>query len=268
FAFQIFGIGIVSATSPMIASELGRKQHSVRDVRRTVRQGLWAAVSIAVPIWLVLWQAEPILRALGQEPDLAREAAHYLHTLQWSAPPFLGYVVLRNFVSAMERPLVALWISELGVLVNALLVWSLMFGRFGLPALGLTGAGIGTTLTCCFLFGGLAFMVSVDRPFRRYHLFRRLWPARWPRYRPIWKLGLPIGLSLAFELTVFNAATFLMGMISARSIAAHVIALQIASLAFMVPLGLAMAATVRVGRAYGAADWAAVTRGGWTACGL
>src|SRR5262249_799539 len=151
FAFLIFGIGVITATSPMIASELGRKQHSVRDVRRTVRQGLWAAVSIAIPLWLVLWQAEPILLMLGQEPRLANEAAHYLHPLQWSVLPFLGYIVLRNFVAAMERPLVALWIGGLGVLINALLVWSLMFGRFGLPALGLRGAGIGTTLTCCFL---------------------------------------------------------------------------------------------------------------------
>lgn len=265
FAFLIFGIGVVTATSPMIATELGRKQHSVRDVRRTVRQGLWAAVSIAIPIWLVLWQAEPILIVLGQEPPLAREAAHYLHTLQWSILPFLGYIVLRNFVSALERPMAALVIGGLGVLVNALLVWSLMFGRFGLPALGLAGAGIGTTLTCCFLFGGLAFMVSVDRRFRRYHLFGRFWHADWPRYRHIWKLGLPIGLGLAFEVTVFNAATFLMGLISAHSIAAHVIAIQISSLTFMIPLGLGMAATVRVGRAYGAGDWAAVTRGGWTA---
>src|SRR5258708_23451815 len=171
FAFLIFGIGVVRASSPLIASELGRKLHSVRDVRRTVRQGLWTAVSIALPIWAVLWQAEAILIGIGQEPALAREAAHYLHTLQWSVLPFLGYIVLRNFVSAMERPLAALLVGGVGVLLNALLVWSLMFGRFGLPALGLTGAGIGTTLTCCFLFGGLAFMVSIDRRFRRFHLF-------------------------------------------------------------------------------------------------
>jgi MATE family multidrug resistance protein len=87
FAFLIFGIGLVTATSPLVASELGRKRHSVRDVRRTVRQGLWAAVSIALPIWVVLWQSEAILTSIGQEPRLAHEAARYLRTLQWSVLP-------------------------------------------------------------------------------------------------------------------------------------------------------------------------------------
>lgn len=268
FALVVFGLGLVTATSPLLASELGRRRHSVRDVRRTVRQGFWAAASIALPIWTVLWNAEMILTALGQEPRLAHLAARYIHTLQWSVLPFLGYIVLRNFVAAMERPLAALGVAGLAVLLNALLVWSLMFGRFGLPALGLRGAGIGTTISCLFLFAGLAVMVSVDRRFRRYHLFGRFWRTDWARYFQIWKLGLPIAFSLVFEVGVFNAATFLMGLIGAQSVAAHAIATQIATLTFMVPLGLGMAATVRVGRAYGAGDWAAVARGGWTAFAL
>ena len=268
FAFAIFGIGLVAATSPLIARELGRRRHSVRDVRRTVRQGFWAAASIAIPIWLVLWQAESILIALGQEPRLAAQAAGYVHTLQWSLLPFLGNTVLRNFVSALERPLAALWAGGFALLVNAMLVWSLMFGHFGLPALGLPGAGIGTTLTSCFLFAALAVTVSVDRRFRRYHLFGRLWRADWLRYRQIWKLGLPIALSLVFEVGFFNASTFLMGLIGPQSVAAHAVATPIMALSFMVPLGLGMAATVRVGRAYGAGDWQGVARGGWTAFAL
>ena len=268
FAFVIFGLGLVTATSPLIASELGRCRHSVRDVRRTVRQGLWAAASIAVPIWLALWQADSILTDLGQEPHLAEQAARYVHTLQWSLLPFLGYVVLRNFVSAMERPLAALWVGGLAVVVNAVLVWSLMFGHFGLPALGLPGAGIGTTLASCFLFAALAVTVSLDRRFRRYHLFGRFWRADWPRYCQIWKLGLPIALSLFFEVGVFNAATIFMGLFGRQSVAAHAVAMQIVSLSFMVPLGLGMAATVRVGRAFGAEDWEAVALGGWTAFAL
>jgi MATE family multidrug resistance protein len=264
FALVIFGIGLVTATAPLIASELGRRRHSVRDVRRTVRQGLWSALAISVPIWAVLWQAQSILLAIGQDPRLAGEAAAYIHTLMWSIAPFLGYIALRNFLSAMQRPLAALLIGGLGVLLNALLVWSLMFGRFGLPALGLRGAGIGTTLTSAFLFFGLAFMVTIDRRFHRYRLFGRFWRADWPRFRAIWKLGLPIAFTLGFEVTIFNAAAFLMGVIGADSLAAHAIAMQISSLAFMVPLGLGMAATVRVGRAFGAGDLQGAARAGWT----
>jgi MATE family multidrug resistance protein len=268
FAFLICGIGLVTATSPLIAIELGRKRHSVREVRRTVRQGFWAAITITVPIWVVLWQAEPILLALGQQAHLAHEAARYLHTFQWGFLPFLFYVVLRNFVAALERPLTALWIGGSAVAVNAMLVWSLMFGHFGLPALGLPGAGIGTTLTNTFMAVGLGVLVSLDRRFRRYRLFGRFWRADWARFRVIWRIGLPIAATLAFEVTIFNAAAFLMGLLGADQLAAHAIAMQIASLAFMVPLGLGMAATVRVGFAYGAGDGDAITRAGWSAYGI
>lgn len=265
FAFLIFAIGLVSATSPMIAIELGRRRHSVREVRRTVRQGFWAAVTVTVPIWIILWHGEWIFLHLGQDSEVSHKSASYLRTLQWAFLPILFYIVLRNFVSALERPLSALWIGGSAVIVNALLVWSLMFGKFGLPALGLFGAGIGTTLSATFMFVGLAALVSVDRRFRRYHLFGRFWRSDWPRFREVWRLGVPIAFTIAFEVTVFNAAPFLMGLISQAALAAHAIAIQIPSFAFMVPLGLGMAATVRVGLAYGARNPAGITRAGWTA---
>ncbi|MCR4281726.1 MAG: MATE family efflux transporter [Bauldia sp.] len=265
FAFLIFGIGLITATSPLIAIELGRRRHSVREVRRTVRQGFWAAIAFAVPVWIVLWQAEPILLALHHEPNLAKNAASYLHTFQWSFLPFLLYLVLRNFISALERPVAALWISGAAVFVNAFLVWVLMFGKLGFPALGLPGAGIGTTLTNIFMAAGLLGLIYADRRFRRYHLIGRFWRPDWPRFREIWRIGLPIAFTLGFEVTIFNAAVFLMGLISAEALAAHSIAIQIASVAFMVPLGFGMAATVRVGLAYGAGDITGVARAGWAA---
>jgi multidrug resistance protein, MATE family len=265
FAFLIFGIGLVTATSPMIAIELGRKRHSVRDVRRTVRQGFWAALAFTVPVWAVLWHAQWILGILGQEPALARGAASYLHTFQWAMLPFLIYLVLRNFVSALERPVVALWIGSIAVVVNGFLVWVLMFGKLGVPALGLPGAGIATTLTNTFSATGLGLLISFDRRFRRYHIFGRFWRIDWARLREIGRIGLPIALTLGFEVTIFNAAVFLMGIIGPEALAAHSIAIQIASVAFMVPLGIGTAATVRVGLAFGAGDSAAVTRAGWSA---
>ena len=87
-AFLIFGIGVMAAVAPMVAIELGRNRHSVRDVRRTVRQGFWVAATMAGPMWLCLWQAETILKAMGQRPELAANAASYLHTLQWGLLPF------------------------------------------------------------------------------------------------------------------------------------------------------------------------------------
>jgi MATE family multidrug resistance protein len=268
FAFLIFGIGLVSATSPLISEELGRRRHSVREVRRTVRQGFWSAATIAVPIWAVLWNGERILLGIGQEPALAAAAGDYIRALQWSLLPFLLYLVLRSFLAALERPGWGLLISILALPVNVAAAWCLMYGKFGLPRLGLVGTGIATTLSSTFMFVGLAVVIGLDRRLKRYHLLGRFWRPDWPRYRTLWRLGIPIGLTLAFEVTIFNAAALLMGRIGANELAAHAVALQIASFCFMVPLGIGQAVTVRVGRAYGAQDRGGVGRAGWTAYGL
>lgn len=265
FAPLIFGLGLAYATSPMIAAELGRKKHSVRDVRRTVRQGLWLAAMISVPIWVILWNAEPILLAMGQDPALSHQAGIYVRHLQWAVLPFYGYIVLRSFISALERPGWALVIMALAVALNAVGNWLLVFGKLGFPQMGIAGSGLATSIASFFMFFGLAFVVSTERKFRRYHLFGRFWRADWPRFWALLKLGAPISGILAFEVTIFNAAAFLMGLIGAASLAAHAIALQIASVTFMVPLGLAQAATVRVGLAYGAGDTEGISRSGWTA---
>lgn len=266
FSPMIFGMGLVIATSPMIATALGRNRHSVRDVRRTVRQGMWLALLAAIPLWLLLWlAAEPLLLLLGQEPRLAALAADYVHMLQWSALPFYWYIVLRSFVSALERPGWALAVVGITVLFNALAAWSLIFGRLGMPAMGIKGAGVATTLASAMMFAGLALVVVTERRFRRYHLFGRFWRADWPRLLSLLRLGLPIGAILVFEVSLFNVAAFLMGLIDATSLAAYAIALQIASASFMVPMGLGQAATVRVGLAHGAGDAGGVSRAGWTA---
>lgn len=268
FACLIFGIGLITATSPLMAEAFGRRRRSVRDVRRTVRQGFWTALAFSVPVWAVLWQAESILLALGQQPALAAGAAQAMSTLQWGIFPFLVYLVLRTFLSALERPGWALAVALAALPVNLVLAWILIFGRLGAPALGLWGAGLATSITCLFMALALGVVVSVHSRFRRFHLFGRFWRADWPRFRRIWRLGTPIGATLAFEVTIFNAAAFVMGNLGAAQLAAHTIAIQIASLSFMIPMGLSQAATVRVGRAYGAGDPAGVARAGWIAFAL
>ena len=116
--------------------------------------------------------------------------------------------------------------------------------------MGIAGSGLATTLSSFLMFGGLAVVVSFERGFRRYRLFGRFWRADWPRFRGLMRLGLPIAGILTFEVTIFNAAALLMGLIGAASLAAHAIAIQIASISFMVPMGISQACTVRVGRAY------------------
>lgn len=264
FAPLIFGLGLMLATVPMMAREVGRRRNSVRDLRRTVRQGLWVAVLVALPIWFLLWNGENVLLAMGQQPALAAEAGHYLRTLQWGLLPFFFYVVLRSFIASLERPGWATVVAFIGVLINLVGNLVLVFGHLGFPEMGIVGSGIATSIANFSMFVGMVLVVTLDRRFRRYRLFGRFWRPDWQRLRQLLWLGLPIAAMMAFETTLFNAAALMMGLIGATSLAAYAVVIQLCSVSFMIPLGINQAATVRVGIAYGSHDPQAIARAGWT----
>jgi multidrug resistance protein, MATE family len=265
FAMLLFGIGLVTAASPMMAKQIGAMPHSVRDIRRTFRQSLWAATAITIPIWIMLSFSTPLLLAAGQPKQLASDTGLFIGAMQWMILPTLGVVALRSFMSALELPRWTLVAGVAGVAINAVVNYGLIFGNFGLPAWGLWGAGIGSSVTALFQFLFLAGVTYLHPKFRRYHLFGRFWRADWQRFREIWRIGFPIALHLGFEASVFAAAVILMGYISTAAVAAHAVAIQIASMTFMVPMGIAQAATVRVGIGNGRSDRAAIRRSGWAA---
>lgn len=263
---MIFGLGLLTAAAPLISRERGRMAHSVRDVRRTVRQSFWTALILVVPMWIFLWHARDVLILLGQDPDLSTEAQSFVRFLMWALLPNFLYISLRNFLAALERPLLSLFVAIGAVVMNLLVNTALIFGvpGIGLPALGMPGAGLGSTIVVTIEFLAMALIVTRHKRFRRYHLFGHVWRPDWQRLKRLWLLGLPIALTLTFEVGAFNAAVFLMGLIGPDSLAAHQIAIQIASLSFMVPMGLGQAVTVRVGHALGRGDVAGISRAGWT----
>src|SRR5215213_2422667 len=265
FTFNLFLLGILIASSPMMATALGGRSNAVRDVRRTFRAGLWILIVCLPPYWLILWHVEWLMRLFGQAPELAEQGQTFLRAYMWCTAPWLLFQLLRNFVSALQRPRIVLWLSLTGIGLNALLSWAFIFGRLGLPALGLAGGGVGSTLTWLIMCGALCAVVARDRQFRRFHLFGRWWRFDRERTMAMVRLGLPIGITMALEMGVFALAVYFMGWIGASAVAAHAVALQLAALTFMVPLGLGQAATVRVGLALGRRDKAGVTRAGWTA---
>jgi MATE family multidrug resistance protein len=265
FFFAMFGLGVVTAVTPMVASELGARSDATHEIRRTVQQGLWAAMIVAVPGVACLLNAETIFRLLGQEPAVAADAAHYMMGLCWALPAFIGYIALRSAAAAMNQPRFALWAALAAIVINAVLAWGLVFGHLGLPAIGPRGPGIATAVATWSMFLLLAASLALARPFRRFRLFHRFGQPDFERLRHVFRLGLPIAVTVIFEVAVFNAAAILMGVVGQTDLAAHGIAIQVASVSFMVPLGIAQAATVRVGRAYGTRDSHAITRAGWTA---
>lgn len=264
----IFGMGLITAASPMMASEIGRRANSVRDIRRTFRQALWLTAAISVPMMLILWHTGTMLRLLGQDAALAALAERYMRAYMWSIPLFLVMLALRNFIAALERPLWSLGIGVVGVVVNIVVNYGLIFGNFGLPRLEVVGAGVASVLSNALMLALMVLVVTRDRQFRRYHLFGRWWRHDWPRLKQMARLGTPIAVSHAFEAGVFTAAVMLMGWISTAAVAAHAVALQLASVTFMVPMGLAQAATVRVGIGHGRGDPAHIRRAGWTSFAL
>jgi MATE family multidrug resistance protein len=261
--FQLTGIGIVGAVAPLVAQARGRGD--TKAVRRIVRQGFWVAILVATLLVPIVLNIRPIYLAIGQDPEVTALAESYMFAGFWMLYPALGIMVVRSFLSAFAATRIILVVTIIGVLVNALLAYTLIFGHFGFPRLELRGAAIATGLVNLIMFLALLGYVVTHRKLKRFHILVRFFKPDWPRFREILKVGLPIGLTVAAEVGLFSVAAILMGRLGTNETAAHAVALQLASTAFMVPLGLGMAATVRVGLAYGRGDAEGVRLAGWTA---
>ncbi len=263
FSILVWGtITLVSMVAALISAELGRSRYAIAEVRRSVRMGMWLSAICGVLVMLVLSQTEAILLAAGQRPDLAARAFDYMAIVLWSTVPLLMASVLRNFVSALGRPIFATAITALAIGVNALGNYALVFGNLGAPALGLEGSAIATIFTSIFILLAYCVAIESDRRLRRYVIWGRFWRPEWDRLRELVVLGTPVFFTTIAEAGLFGGAALLMGLIGDSELAGHTIALQIAAFAFQVPFGVSQAATIRVGYFYGARDHEAIKRAG------
>jgi len=258
-----FGMGLVSAVAPLAAQAFGARDP--RRVRRALRVGLWAALLISLPMMVLPLYGERILVTRGQAPATARLAQRYLLGLTWGITPALWFLAIRGFMGAVNRPEPGLWITLAAIPANAVLVYLLIHGELGLPRLELFGAGLATTIINCGMFLAGLWFAHGRRPFRKYHVLGRVWRIDWLLMRQLVVIGAPISVAFLLEYGLFAAAALLMGLISTTALAAHQIALQVTAILFMVPFGIGMAATVRVGHAVGRNAPAAVKRAGFVA---
>ncbi|WP_305986807.1 MATE family efflux transporter [Roseibium sp. MMSF_3544] len=261
-----FGMGILQAAIPLAAR--ARSQRRPRDLRRAVRMGFWVSVYFSVPVWVVLFFTEHILLALDQDPELARLAGIYMRVLQWTMLPALLIMAVRGFLTVMERTQVVLWATIAGAVINAIVDYLLIFGEFGFPRLELVGAGIASVFSATSTFLFLLAYALWHPKLRRYNILGRIWRSDWPVFFQILRIGTPIGLTIVAEGSLFTASAIMIGWLGAVPLAAHGIALQIASITFMVPVGLSMAAMTRVSLAAGRGDRQGVGRAGWSALGV
>ena len=262
----LFALGLAIAVAPMVAQARGA--YDLRLVRGAFCQGLWATGLLAAPGAVLLWYSGGILRATGQDPAVAAAAAEFTRPMAIGLAPWLWFFVVRNYMGAMGRTRPAVYVMIAAIVLNFVLGYALIFGELGLPQWGVFGAGFTAAAVGCVLLLALLGCALADRRLRRLNVPAELLRLNWPQFREVFRLGLPIGLAMLFETTLFLAVLYLQGLISTQSQAAHAIAMQLAAMAFMVPLGLSQAATVRIGLAVGHGDPAEARRAAAVALSL
>lgn len=262
FAY-LLAMALIMAVSPVVAQAAGAGRP--QDGAKALRHGLVLALALSVPVAVGVASLPPVLRLLGQDEGVVAGAGEYLRAVVFGLPGALAFVALRGFLegNGQTRPIMV--IAGLGVLVNAGMNEVLIFGRLGLPALGLAGAGIATSITYTLMAVAAALVIR--------HAYRQLapfgdWRLGWPSFRELLGLGWPISLTLGFEVGLFSAAALVMGYFGEAPLAGHQIAMQTASMSFMVPLGVGIATGIRVGQAQGRGDDAGVRLAGWTGMGV
>ena len=258
-AWQV-GYGPAMAVSPMVSQAIGANRHDYDDVRRSVRMGLWAVALLFPAILIFFASAGQLALFLGQPPELAKMAAPYVLALAPGWMFFMGTLVLRNFLAAIGLTRAPLYMIIGVTAFNFVLNYLLIFGTFGFPRLELVGAGIASSIANLLGFLALAAYCRWQPDARAFDIFKDVLQPDWPRLREIAQLGWPIAITTAFEGMLFNSCVLLMGRIGVEEMAAYQVALNVAALAFMGPLGVSMAGAVRVGLHMGAGDMAAVRR--------
>jgi MATE family multidrug resistance protein len=270
-SISLFGLmmwcfsGMTGMVAALIAAELGRRRHAVREVRRSTRMALWLGFALGLGGMAICLFGREIMLLAGQEHRIAEMAGRFLRVIMWAMVPMIFANVLRSAISALGRPIFATMITALAIGVSALANYAFVFGRLGAPALGLEGSALASVITAVFSFAAYVVAIRLDRRLRRYRLFGNWWRSEWQRLRELVRTGAPVALTILAEAGLFSGAAFLMGLIGASELAGHAIALQVAALAFQVPFGVGQAATIRVGYHYGAGNSAAVGRAGWVA---
>ena len=264
FVTFIVGAGFAFAVTPLVA-EAAEAGDEVQ-VRRVTRMGLWLSVFYGLIFTLPFFWGEKILVAVGQDPKVAAMAQDYLVIVAWQMVPALLVMTLKSYLAALEHTAIILWATIGTALLNVVVNYLLIFGNFGFPELGIQGAAIAslsvTLVTVAIL---LAYGLRV---LPQYKLLQNIWRSDREIMVRVFKLGWPIGLTSLAEGGLFSASAVMMGWIGEIPLAAHGIAIQLASLTFMVHIGLSQAATVRAGRALGRKDEPSLRRGALVAIGM
>lgn len=250
FTVAVFAMGVLFVLDPLVSQAVGARDTAA--ITRAVHRGFALSVVLGVPLLGLLFVVGPVLRALRQPADVVPGATTYVLVVSASLLPLLLFTVLRQTLQAMQRVAPIVVATAVANVINAALNWVLIYGHLGLPSLGIFGAALATTLS---RFALVALLIVFA--------WQHLWPhvrgwtfaaLAWAPLRSMLRIGLPIGVQQELEVSAFSFMMVVMGWLGTTALAAHQVAINLASLTFMVPLGVGSAAAVLVGQAVGARD--------------
>lgn len=252
----VFGIGITISVSQMVSMAIGRNDRKL--VSHYLFNGFWLCAISAVIISLGIELGKNILFHLGQDQEVAMLALPYMQIMGWSVIPMLLFLALKQFTDGLEHTKTAMMLSLLALPLNIFLNWVLIYGNWGFPRLELMGAGWGTLITRSIIFIALGLIILYHNTFRKYVAVReKEWKLKWQTLKELLGIGIPSSFQITMEAGAFAVSGILIGTIGAVEQAAHQIALSMASLTFMVSMGLSQAGSIRASNAFGRKDpWA------------
>jgi MATE family multidrug resistance protein len=243
--------GILLSITPIVAQLVGAKD--TKSVPFSITQGMYVAFAMSLlVIGIGSLALNPLLGMMNLENEVRHVAKFYLVALGFGIIPLFAHTVLRCFIDALGHTRTSMIITLLSLPINVALNYLLIFGKLGLPALGGIGAGVASAITYWIITFISLYIVLTKRPFTNYPLFKRLYPVSIAKWKEILLIGVPIGLSIFFETSIFSAVTLLMSSFDTVTIASHQVALNFASLLYMIPLSISMALTILVGFEIGA----------------
>ncbi|MEG2140610.1 MAG: MATE family efflux transporter [Bilophila sp.] len=245
----LFGQGVLLSITPSVAHLRGAG--SAEKVGHIMRQGLWLALALSLPLMYLVYLVSFHLEDMGVEPHLSMLTGQYLRAILWGGPAYLFFVALRCVMEGMALMRPAMIAGFLGLMVNIPCNYVFIFGKLGLPALGGPGTGVATAIVYWVMFFIMLLYAFRKPELRAFIAFRSWeWPAL-PTLRSLTSIGLPGALAMLFEVTLFAAVALLIAPLGAIMVAGHQVALNFSSLVFMVPLSIGMSATIRTGYGLG-----------------
>lgn len=247
--FVVLCLGCMMAVTPIVAQNIGGRDFF--KIGKNARQVLWLSQILALPSFFILRNLEWAFLLIGVTEDIIPIASGYLKAISWGIFPAYAYGALRYFNEGLSVTRPAMFVALLGTLVNIPANYILMFGKLGFPQLGAIGTGYASAIVFTIMFMGMLWFTYSHKPYKRFEIFSRFRLPEKAYLKELLQVGVPIGISSSMEVTMFAAVSLMVSTISTVAVAGHQVAINFAAMMFMIPFGLSVAISARVGNSIG-----------------